>query len=345
MHMSSLVVDKARQLAAAGRHAEVVEYLGAQKRSELAGSPTLALLYGTAQARLGRHDEGLRWLDLALDEARRRDERAVQGHALNARGAIAVVSGRIDEAADYFTQALMVASRDGDLATTGRCCNNLGVISNLRGRHAEAIGSWKIALGAFDRAGIRQGVAECHHNLGITYREQGAFDRALAEADQGAGEAEAVGDRMLLALALRGRAEIRLCRGELEPARRDLDEVRAIRGSLPNPAAEAEDLRVGASLLLAERQMAAAEGALRQVIERAELLGRPQLLAEATRDLVVVLRRTGRDADAQPARPAGCGPAVGHGRAVAGADAAGPTARSARAQRLRRHCAGGGWHQ
>src|SRR5213593_2899520 len=301
MHMSSLVVDKARQLAAAGHHAEVVEYLGTQTKSELADSPTLALLYGTAQARLGRHDEGLRWLDLALDEARRRDERAVQGHALNARGAIALVSGRIDEAADYCPQGLMVASRDGDLATTGRCCNKLGIISNLRGRHAEAIGSWKIALGAFDRAGIRQGVAECHHNLGITYREQGAFDRALAEADRAAGEAEAGGDGTLLALALRGRAEIRLCRGELEPARRDLDEVRAIRSRLPNPAAEAEDLRVAASLLLADRQMAAAEGALRQVIERAELLGRPQLLAEATRDLVVVLRRTGRDADARAA--------------------------------------------
>src|SRR2546427_7138945 len=81
MHLSSLVVDKARQLAAAGHHAEVVEYLGTQTKSELADSPTLALLYGTAQARLGRHDEGLRWLDLALDEARRRDERAVQGHA------------------------------------------------------------------------------------------------------------------------------------------------------------------------------------------------------------------------------------------------------------------------
>src|SRR3989449_4722250 len=85
MHMSSLVVDKARQLAAAGHHAEVVEYLGAQKRSELVGSPTLALLYGTAQARLGRHDEGLRWLDLALDEARRRDERAVQGDRKSTR--------------------------------------------------------------------------------------------------------------------------------------------------------------------------------------------------------------------------------------------------------------------
>src|SRR6266850_7626886 len=139
MPTSSLVVEKARQLSAAGHHAEVVEYLGAQAERELEDSPSLALMYGTAHARLGRHDEGLRWLDTALDQARKRDEQAVERHALNARGAVALVSGRIDEAADYFTQALMAASRDGDLVTTARCSNNLGIISNLRGRHAEAI--------------------------------------------------------------------------------------------------------------------------------------------------------------------------------------------------------------
>src|SRR5947209_17778239 len=126
MQTSSIVVDKARQLAAAGHHAEVVEYLGARKGTELADSPSVALLYGTAQARLGRHGEGLRWVDLALDQARKRDEQAVELHALNARGAIALVTGRIDEAADYLTRALMAASRDGDVATTGRCSNNLG---------------------------------------------------------------------------------------------------------------------------------------------------------------------------------------------------------------------------
>src|SRR2546428_13186716 len=93
MHMSSLVVDKARQLAAAGHHAEVIEYLGVQERSDLADSPTLALLYGTAQARLGCHDEGLRWLDLALEEARRREEPAGGGQALEWRGAAAPVRG------------------------------------------------------------------------------------------------------------------------------------------------------------------------------------------------------------------------------------------------------------
>ncbi len=301
MESSELVVDKARQLVAAGHHAEVVAYLSAGDRRELESSPSLALLYGTAQARLGHHDEAVRWLDRALDQARQRDELAVERQALNARGATALVSGRIDEAADYFTRALMAASRDGDLATTGRCSNNLGIISNLRGRHAEAIGSWEIALAAFARAGLRQGVAECHHNLAITYREQGSLDRALAAADQAIVEADAAGDRTLWALALRGRAEIRVVRAELELARRELDQVREIRTRLPNPIAEVEDLRVTAALLAAENHLPAAEAALRDVIGRAEAHGRPQLLAEATRDLAVVLRRTGRAAEAQAA--------------------------------------------
>ena len=300
-HTSSLIVDTARQLAAGGQHAEVIAYLGARKGTELAASSSLALLYGTAQARLGRHEEGLRWVDLALDQARRHAEPAVERHALNARGAIALVSGRIDEAADCFTRALMAASRDGDLATTGRCSNNLGIISNLRGRHAEAIGSWEIALAAFERAALPQGVAECRHNLGISYREQGALDRALVEADRAVAAAETAGDRTLWAQTLRGRAEIRVVRGELELARRELDQVRDIRGQLSNPVGEAEDLRVAASLLVADGDLAAAERALRDVIGRAESFGRAQLLAEATRDLVGVLRRAGRTAEAQSA--------------------------------------------
>jgi tetratricopeptide (TPR) repeat protein len=301
MDGSSLIAEKARQLAAAGNHAEVADYLGSREQSELEASPSLALLYGTAQARLGRHDEGVRWLDVALAQARQQDEPTVERHALNARGAAALVSGQIDEAADHFTQGLMLASRDGDVATTGRCSNNLGIISSLRGRHAEAIGSWEIAVAAFERAGLRRGVAECHHNLAITYRVQGALDRALAEADHAVAEADAAGDHALRALVRRGRAELLVHRGELAPARRELDEVRQIRYRLSDPVGAAEDLRVAAAVLAAEGDLAAAEQALRLVVERAQQHGRPQLLAEATRDLASVLRRAGRNADAQGA--------------------------------------------
>src|SRR5258706_14811925 len=55
---ASPVVAKARALAAAGHHAAVVEFLATRDQSELA-DPTLALLYGIAQTRLGRHEHGL----------------------------------------------------------------------------------------------------------------------------------------------------------------------------------------------------------------------------------------------------------------------------------------------
>lgn len=295
------VVDTARQLAAGGYYADLVQYLSARERRELEESPALALLFGTAHARLGRHDEGQRWLDVALVQARQRNDAATERRALNARGAAALLVGRTDEAADAFTQGLMAAGRDGDFAMTARCSNNLGIVSNLRGRYAEAIGSWEVALAAFEKAGLPQGVAECHHNLGITFREQGALGRALAEADQAVAGADAAGDRTLWALALRGRAEIRVARGEPDFAEAELDRVRDIRSRLADPIGEAEDLRVAAAVRTAEGRLAAAEHALRTVIGRAEAHGRRQLLAEATRDLAIVLRRAGRTADAQRA--------------------------------------------
>ncbi|HXM38564.1 MAG TPA: tetratricopeptide repeat protein [Gemmatimonadales bacterium] len=301
MDAASIAIAKARALAAAGHHAAVVEYLGAREPSDLQDSPTLALLYGIAQARLGRHELGQQWLQLAQNRARARGEPAIERHALNARGALALVSGRIDEAADYCTQALMAASRDGDHATTARASNNLGVISGMRGRHAEAIASWEIAAAAFHRAGLQSGIAECHHNLANAYRLQGALDRALAEADLAVAAAEAAGDETLFAQTLRGKAEIRVARSEREPARRELDRVLEIRSRLPDPVTQAEDLRVTALVLAAEGQMARAERALREVMARAELHDRPQLLADATRDFAILLHRMQRTAEAQTA--------------------------------------------
>jgi tetratricopeptide (TPR) repeat protein len=297
---ASPVVAKARSLAAAGHHAALVEYLGARSSNELE-DPTLALLYGIAQARMGSHKQGVEWIDRALAGARQRGEHGVERHALNARGAIALLTGNLTEAADFCTQALMAASRDGDHATTGRASNNLGVISHLRGRHAEAISSWEIAAAAWHRAGMSAGVVDCHHNLANAYREQGALDKALATADQAVTEAEATHDETLYAMTLRGRAEIRALRSEPELARRDLDRIRVIRGQLPDPVAEAEDLRIQALVMIAEDEQVRAEKSLREVVGRAELHERQLLQGEATRDLANLLRRAGRTSEAQAA--------------------------------------------
>ncbi|HJS43809.1 MAG TPA: tetratricopeptide repeat protein [Gemmatimonadales bacterium] len=301
------VVSKAQALAAAGQHAAVVDFIGGRAPSELVDCPTLALLYGIALARLGRHDQGLDWIELARAQARQKGEHAVERHALSARGAIALVSGDLLEAADFCTQALMAASRDGDHATTGRASNNLGNISYLHGRFAEAIASWEVAAAAFHRAGLPAGVAECHHNMANAYRERDALDRALSEADHAIGIAESTGDETLFALALRGRAEIRIARTEPELARHDLERIREIRSRLPDPVSSAEDLRVLALVAVLENQLNRAERSLREVIGRAELHGRMLLVGEATRDLALVLRRAGRPDEAATAARAARG--------------------------------------
>ncbi len=294
MTESQAVLENARQLADGGRHAEVVDLLGGRPREEIEASPTLSLLYGTAQARLGQHEEGTRWVELALARSREQGEQAVETHALNASGAIAFVSGRVDEAADYLTQGLMTASRDGDHATIGRCSNNLGIINNVRGRHAEAIGSYTIAIAAYRRAGLRNGVAECCHNLGITFAEQRDLERALKQANRGVEEATAADDRGLIALALRGRAEVYVMLGELETAREEIERALGQHRELGDPAEEAEDLRVVALVEKAGGELLQAERTLRDVIARAESNGRPQLVAEATRDLAYLLQQMDR---------------------------------------------------
>src|SRR5881296_489164 len=76
---------------------------------------------------------------------------------------------------------------------------------------------------------------------------------------------------------------------------------------MPDPVAESEDLRIQALVLVVENQLPRAEKALREVIGRAELHARLLLQGEATRDLALVLRRTGRTGEAQAAAQAAKG--------------------------------------
>lgn len=299
--LSAKEQETALRLGEDGRHGEVLTYLGSRPADAIEASPRLSLLYGTALARQGRHAEGLRWVEHALASARRDKDGAVERRALNARGAIALTTGRPVEGADYFTQGLLAACRDNDLPAVGRCANNVGIVANIQGRHAEALSSYAMALAAFEQAGLHTGVAECHHNLGITHREQGRTDLALASALRATDAAMAAGDRNLIALVLRGRAEIRLHAGDLVTARREAQEALATHRELGDPVQAAEDLRIVAGVLARGDQRDEAEGILRDVIGQATALERPQLVAEASRDLAMLLQRSDRGEEAREA--------------------------------------------
>ena len=291
-------MNRARQLAETGQHAAVVDFLSERPREQIEDSPTLALLYGTAQARLGRHSDGREWVELALERSRTRGDQSIEAGALNVRGAMALVTGQIDEAAGYFALALASAERDGDYATVGKCSNNLGIINSLRGLHAQAIGSYTLALAAFQQASLGRGIAEVFHNLGLTYREQGDLERAFENANQAVDTATASGDIGLSALARRGRAEIRILSGDIRSARRELEYAIATHRELGDVVQEAEDERVMAAILLLEGKIDEAESSLRNVIDCGATLGRPQLAADGMRDLAHLLREAGQDSEA-----------------------------------------------
>lgn len=292
-------MNRARQLAETGQHAALVDFLSERPREQIEDSPTLALLYGTAQARLGRHADGKEWVELALERSRARGDLAVEAGALNVRGAMALVAGQIEEAAGYFALALSSAERDGDYATVGKCSNNLGIINSMRGLHAQAVGSYTMALAAFQQAGMDRGIAEVLHNLGIAYRDERDLDRALENANQAVEVAAASEDTALSAVARRGRAEIRILAGDTVSARKEMEQAIGTHRDLGDVVQEAEDQRVIASILLSDGQVDEAEELLRNVINQGDTLGRPQLAADAMRDLAHLLRRIDRNNDAR----------------------------------------------
>lgn len=298
--LSTQQQQAALRLGADGRHAEVLTLL-ADWSADVEKSPQLSLAYGTAYARLGRNTEGLRWVDHALTGARSAGDSAIERRALNARGAIALVQGRPEEGADFLTQGLIAACREEDLPAIGRCANNIGIVANIQGRHAEALSSYAMALAAYEQAFLPVGIAECHHNLGITRRELGDLEGALAAALRASEAAVAAGDRSLAGQVLCGRAEIRIERGEIEVAGREAREALELHRALNDPVQVANDLRIVASVLVREGAPVEAEEMLRDVIVQATGLGRPQLVAEASRDLAMLLHRTGRAPDARVA--------------------------------------------
>lgn len=293
------MLSSTQKLAETGRHAAVVEQLGVLPVQELEQSPTLALLFGIAQARLGRHNSGRQWVATALDTARARGDGEIEARALNVSGAIAFEEGWIDEATSCFTRALAAAERQGDRATLGRCSNNLGIIANLRGQYGRAVGSLTMALAAFQQAGHRAGAAETLHNLAITYRDQRDLSKALETEDRAFQEALAAGDVGLAARVQGGRAEIRLLAGDAEVSRLEAQRALASHREVGDVVGEADDLRVLAGALERLAQPAQAEAMLRDAIARATTLQRPRLIAQAQRDLAKLLHRQARDDEAE----------------------------------------------
>jgi tetratricopeptide (TPR) repeat protein len=298
----SALFRELEQLAAAGRHREVLDTLARMPAGVREGRTRSALLAAEAHGRLGEHDAAVRWADAAQTLARARGDSHAELRARNYQGLIALRHGDVAEAERHFSDALEMSRALGDRASEARCLNNLGVLANIRGHPDAALSSYRLALVAYQTIGHGRGMAETYHNIGISLRDQRNSRAALEAADEAVRRATQAGDEQLIALASTGRAEQRLALGDPTFAAAELLRAAERYTRIGFRAGLPEVWRVQAAVARATGTMPEAVALLRNAARLAGELGSTDTLADIERDLSISLAALGDRAAAESAR-------------------------------------------
>lgn len=298
----SALLRELDDLAASGRHREVLDRLGLVPSAVLEKRTRFALLAAETNGRLGDLVAAARWSEIGLELARSRGERHAELRARNYQGAIALRRGDVAVAEQSLGDALALARTLGDHATQARCLNNLGILANMRGDPREALALYRLALAEYQQVGMTRGIAESHHNIGISLRDQGDLHGALEAAEHAlrlAGEAR---DERLATLAATGRAELHLLVGDTPLAAAELERAATRYTQIGFRAGLAEVRRVQAGVARSRGLLPDATRLLAEAARLAEEHDLTEVLADIERDLAVTLDQSADAAGAGAAR-------------------------------------------
>jgi hypothetical protein len=249
--------------------------------------PDLQLMAATAATRLGELGIGAALAEASLERFRARADDDGRMRAQNLLGVIEFEQGHLERSRQCFTEALGLARALKDTLMTARASNNLASIADLQGDPPGALTLYRSALLSYQRLGDRRGTAEAYHNLGIVFRQMGEWHDAESAANQAVRHAESLVERSLLGIAVMGRAEIDLHRGELEMARQQLVWAGSIAAESRDELGKLEVELLCAQVALAEEnwELAAsqAEAARRAAIDGRAAVLQAQCAAVAAR--------------------------------------------------------------
>ena len=287
-----------RQLVEAGRYREALE---AHQRSgeAVAHRPDVELLAATAATRLGELGRGVTLAEAALEHFRARADTDGRMRAVNLLGIVAFEHGRLDDAERCFGEALDLARTLDDTKMAAHASNNLASVAHLHGQPVLALSLYRSALLAYQRLGDRRGTAQTYHNLSLAFRQQETWDDAEDASLQAVRHAEQVGDGALLSLAVTGRAETHIDRGELDLARPELLRAEKLAVQSDDEVGLAEVRRLSA--LLALKQGNHTDAADLALVARAiaQKYGILQMQAECAGVAGAAYRKLGRAEDAE----------------------------------------------
>jgi tetratricopeptide (TPR) repeat protein len=291
-----------RALMERGQFREALEAWSGTADAAVRTRPEVELIAATAATRIGDYGLATTLAEATHDRFRARGDRDGRMRAVNLLGAIAWEQGRLDDAERCFGEALELARALDDTLMAAHASNNLASVAHLRSRPEVALSLYRTALLAYQRLGDRRGTSQTYHNLGLVFREMDDWGDAERAAHEAVRHAEQVGENSLLVLAVSGRAELHIDRGEAVLATRELARATLMAQQVNDTVGQAELKRLEARLALRQSRDAEALALAQTGRRQAAALGITQLEGECIGLEAVALKRLGRRHDADLAR-------------------------------------------
>ena len=291
-----------RELFAASRFRDAVDHYRREHQAERETRPELALLAAIAATRIESLELAEELATLALGRFTQVGDTDGRMRALNLLGAVHFKHGRLREAERSFSLALRFAHQLGDTLFVARSSNNLAAIADLRGDPQTALGLFRSALLSYQRLGDRRGTAETCHNLSLTYRQMSRWEDAERVSADAVRHAELLNELTLLALAICGRAELYLERGEVDLAARSLDRACRVAETTDNAVSVGDVMRVRSLVALRREDYKTARECAERAHEVAVRFGNALLLADSNAAMALSLRGLGLDDVAEQRR-------------------------------------------
>ena len=264
----------------------------------------LASRYGFCKYLQGKYRDAARWGSIAVDEARRADDRDALAYAYMAMH-LAYLHARRAEEQPYGDMALAIYEEIGNLRMQGQCLNNLAIGAMQSGRWELSSDLLHRAADQFRRLGDTANEANAVYNRADLLIRQGRFAEAEPLLGAALRVARAADDRELVALAQREQGRTRCGLGRWDEARTLFSDARdrLLHLDLPHEVIVLDG--AVAECLLLSGHVDAAAVLVADALVRARALRAAALMAPLLRVQGFGLLSAGRYSDARSVLEAG----------------------------------------
>jgi tetratricopeptide (TPR) repeat protein len=243
--------------------------------------------------KLGDWDGAEKLARTALDEARERQDRALEAAALSRVGVLLQWRGDFAAGRDAIHQALAIARERGDRSEEARLLNDLGRGFVKQGNLKEGEATFREVLARNRELADRRGESIALVNLGMVAWQRGDFEGAKDLLRQGLAIARDLRDRDTEVICLTNLGAVALNRNELDEAERAFEQVVAIAREIGNSEAEAVAANNLAAAAFYRADLDAAQRRWEQARESYAKLGDRPRLSQVLNNLGTLARRRG----------------------------------------------------